>query len=782
MSNQRIYVQLGRYGDICNILPLALEDSRTGQRSAIMVSKDFADVLDGVSYADRIVFDGGMWELDRATKQAEQLSDDVRVVQLVGPPEIVKNVVNTRNGKEYATTKDSFLKDQWNLAGRMSDWKKQTPLLFDLRDKAREKALVDKYLTKKRKLNILVSTSGISSPFEYGSLLLELLRLKFWRQFEIIDLSQVKAERIYDLLGLYEHPSVQCLVATDSAPLHLSNAVQSLPVVALVNDKPSFWHGSVWRPNHIFYCRYSDFPQRCVEMLEAIQAIHAPGERFGPCNDRVVVHVWSEYEEKRTEPRHPNLIATPVTIGAIGRDSVTQLKDPKRFPFVKDVVRLASLRLSTNGYILLTRTNAKFKDAPLPVIDADAAFSRRVVNDDGKSFYSPAIDWFCFTKKWWQDNQNDYPDMILGKDRYWDRVLAHLILSKGGQEIPDVVWSPAKLPPPTTASDTLAPRVGHNLKLHDEYFAKANKTADYPPVSDQCKFTPLNRRALFPFGYNPCLIHHAGKRLMAYRWHGGGTLASWLAIAELDADFNPVENSRIYVLGVAEHLSIDDPRLFVFQGDLYCSYVVSTWPEHPPKCVVRYGRLIKQGDVWKIEQSFQPAYGHNDNTALEKNWVPFQYDNRLFFIYDNQPEQVVIEVVGDRVVSEYKSPTPHWFWGKLHGGTTPLRDGAGNDMLRFFHTRMDNEIPPTRWRYRIGAALMEPEPPFAITAISDKPIITGSEDDDLSAMHRASCIHHKKSVVFPMGALVDNGTFLLSLGINDCECAIARLQADDLHL
>lgn len=202
-----------------------------------MVCKEFAGLFDGISYAEPVIFDGPMFALDAAMQQARGMNSEAVTCQLVGPEEIVKQAVITRNGVEYRATTESFQKDAWNLLGRLGEWKNQYPLVFDKRDSAREAELCARVLPKNRKKTILVSHGGISSPFPYGETLLELLRLKF-KAFNIVDISEVKAERFYDLLGLYE--KAHCLVATDSAPLHLACALPQLPVVALTQDRPSF--------------------------------------------------------------------------------------------------------------------------------------------------------------------------------------------------------------------------------------------------------------------------------------------------------------------------------------------------------------------------------------------------------------------------------------------------------------------------------------------------------------------------------------------------------------
>lgn len=782
----KVYVQLGLFGDCINILPLLYDDAQRGTRNALMVSKDFASLLDGVSYAERVVYDGPPWELDKAIEQAKTVTNDITVTQLVGPTEIVRQAVVTRNGVEYRATTESFLKDQWNLAGRLNDWRKQIPLVFDRRNVQREEALIKQWFPKRKK-HILVAANGTSSPFEFKELLLELIRLRFGRHYNVVDLSNVRAERIYDLLGLFEHPATHCLVSIDSAPLHLAYAVPKLPVVALVNDRPSLWHGSVWRPNHVCHMRYHDFPKRATEMLRRIADIGDTGCITTRTSAPHVIHVWSEYEGERSKQVAENckgehVIKCPVEIGAVGHDSknsrVQSLKDQKRFPFVRDVIRLAMLRAKEDDLICLTRSDCWFTDisptSPTP------AYAHRTTKDAIYLYYHPSVDLFLFTKKWWRDNQAEYPDMVMGKDPYWHRVLKELIVMKGGIELPFSVFCNSKPKLDPAKQRETPPYVSYNERLATEFMAKHKLDGAYDPVSKQVPLVNFNRLSLSPWGYNPSLIEYSKGYLMAYRYHAEGTLATVLGIAEMDDQFRVSMNSRIKVHGIRDEASVEDPKLFYYSGNLYCSYVESNWPRDNPNCIVKYGPLVNHSGQWEIMESFQVPYGKNDWSAMEKNWVFFEHEGRLFCIYDTHPEQIVLEVVGQNVVAEHRSPCPQWSWGNIHGGTRPIP--YGEHLLRFVHTRMGNEPPPIRHRYYVAAVLMESKPPFKILKVSHKPVMRGSEKDELSTIERSSCLHWKGNVVFPCGIVRKNESIYLSVGINDCIPAIAKLNYFSLNL
>lgn len=783
MTDQRIYIQLGRAGDILNILPLAWDDAQRGQRSAMMVAKQFANVLDGVSYVDRLIFDGPMSELDKAMMLAESKSKNVSVVQLVGPTDVVKSVV-MRNGVEYKATTDSFLKDQWMLAGRLGDWKRQIPLVFDRRDKEREANLCHSVLPSGSKPCLFVSTSGTSSPFDYTALLLELLRLKFMRRFNVVDISSVKAERVYDLLGLFESDRAHCLIATDSAPLHLAYAVKHLPVVALVNDRPGYWHGSTYRPNHIAHIRYHDFPVRAVEMLEAICEIGGPFNYFSDelTTGRKVVHVWSEYDTRRSvavmgTEDIGRWVECPIGPGAIGRDSVMQLKDDARYPFVKDVIRMATLRSNDTDVICLTKTDTVLPEGfSHTLLDAQGpVFSHRSYRDPLE--YNPAIDLFAFTKQWWQQHQSEYPDMVLGRDGFWQITLCELLKAHGAKELPFTTYSQRKAAGPRV-NTSKSPRIVHNEKLSTDFFTARNLTAIVPELEQQAAIAYIDRSSLFRFGYNPSIAPWGDKLAMVYRYHLK-TRASLLAVAILTKDYRVESNLEVNIIGDESGQSAEDAKLFTYNGDLYCSFVRSEWP-NKPQCSMRVGRLRLSENQWALSDITRPVVPNMK--GMEKNWVFFSVAGERFFIYHNQPNQTVYRFDGQCAGERFESPTASWPWGAIHGGTPPI--AFQGKLLRFFHTRMDNELSPSPFahRYYVGACLMEPQPPFAILAVSKEPILRGCETDTLTGTERASCFHNKPKVVFPGTCILDGDTILLSVGVNDNACAIARLGVSDLKL
>lgn len=447
--SQPLYLLLGKYGDLCELLRLCGLKASRGERITVMVAKQYADLLDGVSYVDRLIFDGKPHELEQAFMEALKHSDKAKVVQVVGPAELVQKLVYVPNGSRGALT-DSFVKEMWRVCGGLNDWKENAPLYFDRRDKQREAKLFEPFISKKRQ-RILVMPQSQSSPFPYANLLWKLLELQFPKA-QLIDLSKLKAERPYDLLTFYEQ--ADALVSVDTFHLHLAAAVPTLPVVAITNDKPNLWFGSPWQPQYVRYIRYGDFPGRCVEMLDAVENYRSSVSIWS--GDYRIIHVWSQYEvgpnnyerhelaAKTWQEAYKNgyWVSMPIEWGMCGNDTSNVLKDDRRLPFVKDVFRLACQRARPDDTILWTRTDAcmSAKIGAKFAKPGMLAYSHRTVVDDSEEIYNPAIDLFAFPKRWWQAHQHEFPNFVLGYDHHWQRVLFEMLKKDGAVELPFMVW------------------------------------------------------------------------------------------------------------------------------------------------------------------------------------------------------------------------------------------------------------------------------------------------------------------------------------------------------
>lgn len=248
------YVQNSKNGDILNVLPILYQRfSETGKKQVLYVSRDFAGLLRGCSYVEPFIWEGDWVDLNGALRVAQ--SRFKRVVSL------------STYGKTLSLTKQtpSFALEQWRL-GEVLDKFDGWPLVFDNRNEEREEALRRKYCEDGLPY-ILLGDHSQSSPFPQMDDLVQLLKNTFGSTHKILRLSEVHAEEIYDLLGLYDRATA--LVSIETMHLHLSQA-SGVPVIALVTDKPEIWHGTPWHKNFLLHCRYADYENRKLEILSAV--------------------------------------------------------------------------------------------------------------------------------------------------------------------------------------------------------------------------------------------------------------------------------------------------------------------------------------------------------------------------------------------------------------------------------------------------------------------------------------------------------------------------------
>jgi hypothetical protein len=210
-------VQLGRTGDVLNIMPIA---AATG--CGLMVHEQYAAMVRGCSQIRVETWGGRLEDWQGAAKLADEKYGRVIVTQLFPG----------RACFEHYT--DCWAADEWARCGVPYGG---LPLTFDRRDAARERALVKRHDDGRPML--LLNVRGISGRYPEADSLAAEVRQRFGQRFNVVETPQV--EPFYDLLGLYDHAAL--LVTIDTATLHLcwASPVRS---VQLMNDLVDPWLAS----------------------------------------------------------------------------------------------------------------------------------------------------------------------------------------------------------------------------------------------------------------------------------------------------------------------------------------------------------------------------------------------------------------------------------------------------------------------------------------------------------------------------------------------------------
>lgn len=430
-------VSLRRNGDIICLLPaLKAMSQLRGRKVRLVVHQDFVPLLDGVSYVEPVVWRGG-WE-EPLLAAAKHKATNAQVF-----------------GKGLApdTIKENFAMLAWKKLG--FHWNRHQPLLFDQRDYEREKRLAESTF-KTDKPKILVKLHGFSSPFPHGKMIHDMIAATYGEKAEIVNLDNVTAHRIYDLIGLMDRAS--CLVTVDTSAHWLAHSSR-VPLISFVNG----WGfaASPPRGNQIMRVPYQEATQHMTTMLRLI------GNCVTPESSDSMVLVHSAYTPSDPDTRRRNDVAmkTWPLLGAKilpfhnpPHRTSANVGDARRVPFVKDMIDTALS--SHDGIVVITNNDIKFdpelaQDIRESCRDWGCWWSYRTEHKDGPT--DNGADVFAMTRKWWAIHNHLMPDMLLGYWS-WDDVLVRLMIWSGCHEQRRLYYHEAH---PASASPTRTSTPGH---------------------------------------------------------------------------------------------------------------------------------------------------------------------------------------------------------------------------------------------------------------------------------------------------------------------------------
>lgn len=186
-------------------------------------------------------------------------------------------------------------------------------------------------------------------------------------------------------------------------------------------------------------------------------------------------------------------------------------------------------------------------------------------------------------------------------------------------------------------------------------------------------------------------------------------------------------------------------------------------------------------DLSEFKVVSEPHIGGNHSspelsTGHEKNWTWFGKTGSPHCLYSLHPLEIHA-FNPDPIAAETTSPRElPWIYGTLRGGTNPeLHDGQ---YWMFFHSSLPwkdatgTVLFGRDRRYYMGAVTMTAEPPFRLTSITPTPLLRGSEEDPRTVLG--------PPVVFPCGAKLIDGSWLVTMGINDERCGWISIPHEEL--
>lgn len=447
-------VSLRRAGDIINLLPILQTRAEKYKRpQKIVVHRDFAEVLDGVSYAEPVIWDGD-WEDPLAAAKKHNATN----AQVFG------------KGLSPDIYFGNFARLAWQQIGER--FNRHEPLIFDRRSSEREKALRDS-IFKTDKPKILVKLDGNSSPFGERNWVRQTVRNEFSERAEIISLDDVKAHRLYDLIGLMDH--AHCLITSDTSTLWLAHATQC-PSIQFVNGRG--FSASPPRGNCIKRVPYQEVQVRWGEISTVISKT-VTTTKHG--NSKVLVFSDFRPHDSETVRRQNAAFKTWGSLGARmhpfhPKRNSTQFGDNRAMPFVRDMIR-SGFESGSEDIVVITNNDILFSDSLAKSIDnaceAHGCWWSYRVNGLTGNNTDQGADTFAFTRSWWHLHEHLFPDFLLGY-WWWDDVMVRLMRWSGCDEQERLIFHE---PHPHTQSPNRTNTPGHHynenlanlwLKTHEE--------------------------------------------------------------------------------------------------------------------------------------------------------------------------------------------------------------------------------------------------------------------------------------------------------------------------
>jgi hypothetical protein len=288
------------------------------------------------------------------------------------------------------------------------------------------------------------------------------------------------------------------------------------------------------------------------------------------------------------------------------------------------------------------------------------------------------------------------------------------------------------------------------------------------------------------WAFNPSLLRHGPGYVLAYRLVGADGRRR-IGLCRLSRSLAVVPGSAVAYSdnivfasgsGVAERARtwFADPRLFRL-GDGVFLYWNSGW--HEPE----NAQFIQQIDADSLRPVGPPRelLLDGERRAIEKNWMFFESGGSCLAVYSINPHCILTfspegsgaivcrPVAATAWADESYRPT----WGELRGGTPP--QWIESSFHSFCHSVNG---PPGAYVYSLAAYSFSTEFPFAPVQVPVRPLAIAIPSQMQDGQERLNKV--VREVVYPAGAVFDQGQWIVSLGVNDQHCAFARINAADL--
>lgn len=246
---------------------------------------------------------------------------------------------------------------------------------------------------------------------------------------------------------------------------------------------------------------------------------------------------------------------------------------------------------------------------------------------------------------------------------------------------------------------------------------------------------------------------------------------------ELDQNFNEKAKAQLLLPSKDLGLSnVTDPRLFKHEGALYMIF-----SHHVHGGAEQVVALLEKGDQWRITKVTPLFYDdgkkHVEERSLtpgmEKNWMPFSHDGKLYVIYLLDPDRVILEVnleTGECKKVQSVAGLNDEF-KPMRGGSPPFYDDELGSFLALYHIAFPGRYSYTNLKRNVyigGAYAFEGKAPFDLTKVSSGPF------------YQEDLYKGRQKIIFPTALIKKDDHYLMFYGEDDCSIKVAKINKERL--
>lgn len=289
----------------------------------------------------------------------------------------------------------------------------------------------------------------------------------------------------------------------------------------------------------------------------------------------------------------------------------------------------------------------------------------------------------------------------------------------------------------------------------------------------------------FPESYNPSLTALEEGFLLSFRYRPDPMNQSWLSeiwVVVLNDSLEPVTEPQQLNTRPKKSKTpsqAEDARFFHFKGRLFLIYndnIDEIFFDASKRRDLFIAEVFSANGQFQLSSPLKLFCEEKYYQSWQqKNWIPFEWQNDLYFIYSMQPHEVLSSnLKNGHCFSLHKTALNFpWKYGSLRGSSeAQLIDG---EYWAFFHSGMKARSPASHdwklWHYFMGVYTFSAEPPFAVQTLTPKPIMS---EEFYTPSYR------EKRVIFPGGFAVKGPHIYVAYGKDDCEIWIATLDKEKL--